>query len=267
MTATLESPPTREALHDQLVASRIAGRVATPRDNNLRNFAKMSRREPGFTFGLRPTGTWTPEDVLALMAERVGVSPDPTFTEGVDTIDPAKTIAALDAMSARLALAAGRRERVLVATGHPAGILAIHLEIVTALRSRGCPVLMPAAGAGYTSERGQFREIRHLGGVAMISGGGGLEHTHSPLPMERMLGALADAGAPPPDLVVADHGWAGAAGQAGVDTVGFADCNDPALFVGEAEGLIRVTVPLDDNVEPLLYGPLTAYLLQGVAAG
>jgi len=265
VTALLEPPPTRQALLDQLVASRIAGRVATPRDNNLRNFGRMSRREPGYTFGLEPIGTWTPEDVLALMAERVGVSPDPDFTEGVDTIDPARTAAAVDAMGARLALAAGRRERVLVATGHPAGILAIHLEVVAALRARGCPVLMPAAGAGYVNERGQFREIRHLGGVAMITAGGGLDHTHSPLPMQRMLGALAAAGQPPPDLVVSDHGWAGAAGQAGIDTVGFADCNDPALFVGEAEGRIRVTVPLDDNVEPLLYGPLTAYLLKGVA--
>jgi hypothetical protein len=60
---------------------------------------------------------------------------------------------------------------------------------------------------------------------------------------------------------VADHGWAGAAGQAGVDAVGFADSNDPALFVAEAEGKVLVTVPLDDNVQPHLYAPMTAYLL------
>ena len=60
---------------------------------------------------------------------------------------------------------------------------------------------------------------------------------------------------------MADHGWAGAAGQAGITAVGFADCNDPALFVGEAEGLVAVAVPLDDNVPPHLYAPMTAYLL------
>ena len=65
----------------------------------------------------------------------------------------------------------------------------------------------------------------------------------------------------PPDLVIGDHGWAGAAGQAGVDAVGFADCNDPALFVGEAEGRVVSCVPLDDNVDPRRYAPLTAYLL------
>ena len=66
--------------------------------------------------------------------------------------------------------------------------------------------------------------------------------------MRGLLAALAEDGEPPPDLVVADHGWAGAAGQAGITTVGFADCNDPALFVGEAEGKVAVVVPLDDNV-------------------
>ena len=79
--------------------------------------------------------------------------------------------------------------------------------------------------------------------------------------MRAALADLAASGEPPPDLVVADHGWAGAAGQAGIDAVGFADCNDPALFVGEAEGRVRVCVPLDDNVMPHLYDPLTAYLL------
>ena len=47
--------------------------------------------------------------------------------------------------------------------------------------------------------------------------------------------------------------------------MGFADSNDPALFVGEHEGKVRVAVPLDDNVEPHLYAPLTAFLLH--AAG
>ncbi len=36
-----------------------------------------------------------------------------------------------------------------------------------------------------------------------------------------------------------------------------ADCNDPALFVAEEEGKPVVTVPLDDNVPPHLYDPLS----------
>jgi hypothetical protein len=99
----------------------------------------------------------------------------------------------------------------------------------------------------------------------MVTGGADLEHTHDPEPMRGMLDALAQAGEAPPDLVVADHGYAGAAGMAGIETVGFADSNDPALFVGEAEGLISVAVPLDDNVLPHLYAPLTDLLIGGIS--
>ena len=45
-------------------------------------------------------------------------------------------------------------------------------------------------------------------------------------------------------------------------TLGFADCNDPGLFVSEAQGQVEVAVPLDDNVCPGLYAPLIAYVLE-----
>ena len=76
------STPTRAELGAYLVSSRIAGSVATPRDNNLGNYQRMSNREPLYLFGLEPTGAWTPADVLALMAERCGVSPDPGYRRG-----------------------------------------------------------------------------------------------------------------------------------------------------------------------------------------
>jgi len=62
--------------------------------------------------------------------------------------------------------------------------------------------------------------------------GGDLLHTHLPEPMQAVLAALTS----PPDLVVADHGWAGAAVTAGLEVLAMADCNDPALFVAEHEG-------------------------------
>jgi hypothetical protein len=259
--------PTVAELREQLVASRIAGDVATTRENNLGNFARMSRREPLYLFGLEPTGRWTADDVLALMAERCGVSPDSGHTFGQDTIDPDRTIERLQAMAARLRVAAERGERVLVATGHPVGLRPTHTAVAAALDHAGCTLLTPAAGWRHPDEPpfGMNAEIGYLDGVAMMIGAHGPRHTHSPLPMQAVLADLEARGEAPPDLVVADHGWAGAAGQAGVDAVGFADCNDPALFVGEAEGRVLVSVPLDDNVEPSLYAPLTQFLLD--AAG
>jgi hypothetical protein len=257
--------PTREELRGHLVASAIAGDVATPREHNLANYRRMSAREPLYRFGLEFDGTWTPSEVLALMAERCGVCPDPGHTRGQDTIDPDRTIERLEATAARLREAAQRRERVLVATGHPVGLRPTHAAVARALRSAGCTLLTPATGWQHPRDPAYGQQPGHIGypaGVGMLTGPDGVpEHTHSPLPMQAVLAELDAAGDAPPDLVVADHGWAGAAGQAGVDAVGFADSNDPALFVGEAEGRVLVCVPLDDNVAPSLYTPLTAYLL------
>lgn len=256
--------PTRAELRRHLVETRIAGPVATPRENNLANYARLADRDPGYTFGLRLAAPWSSGDILALMAKAVGVHPDPAYAEGQDNIDPDRTLDRLEAAGARLREAARARQRVLIATGHPAGLLAVHAEVARVLAAAGAALLTPAAGQYDVNSAGRRRQIRYVGGVAMVSAGGGLNHTHSPSPMELMLAALEREGLDPPDLVVADHGYAGAAGAAGIEVIGFADSNDPALFVGEAEGRIAVAVPLDDNVVPHLYAPLTDYLLQAM---
>jgi hypothetical protein len=261
---TGQAVPTRASLRSHLVDARIAGDVATSREDNLAKYAMLAARSPRAMFGLDLAGVWSLGDIIALMADRVGVSPDPRYLRGPDAIDPDRTIDALDRMAAQLAAAARPGTRVVVATGHPAGLLPVHLAIAAALARAGAVVLTPAAGWTYeaTTRFGRLRrEIRYISGVATVSNRGELNHTHSPKPMEAILAELAASGQPPPDLVVGDHGWAGAAGAAGVPAVGFADSNDPALFVAEAEGQVEVTVPLDDNVAPHLYAPLTAYLL------
>lgn len=253
----------RDRLREHLVRTHIAGLVATPRQGNLRNYRKMAAGDPDYLFGLE-LKEWTVDEILALMAERCGVNPDPGHFYGDDTIDPDLTIDALDAMAARLAEAAAGRERILLATGHPTGLLPVYLEAGRALRDRGCTVLTPAIGWSYEVSTGvgrRTRQIRYLEGVAMLSGGGSLHHTHDAAPMRAMLAELAEIPENWPNLAIADHGWAGAAGQAGIDTVGFADSNDPALFAGASEGKIAVCVPLDDNVLPHHYRPLINYLL------
>jgi hypothetical protein len=207
---------------------------------------------------------------MDLMARRCGVSGDPEHVRGQDTIDPDRTVERLDAMAARLRVAVERQERVFVATGHPVGLRPTHAAVAAGLERAGCALLKPAPQWQHpydTPYAAGGETIGYLDGVAVLLVPDGPRHTHSPLPMTAVLDDLAASGEAPPDLVVADHGWAGAAGQAGVDAVGFADSNDPALFVGEAEGRVSVCVPLDDNVAPDLYAPLTAYLLARAGLG
>jgi len=256
--------PTRDELRAHLLESRIAGDVATPRENNLRSYRRVVTGDDHASFGLELDPYWRVDGVLEVMARRCGVSPDVEFDSGDDTIDVDLTLEGLEAAADLLEKAARTQARVIVATGHPAGLLPVHLAVAAGLRAAGCELLSPAAGWQYEEWRRhseELREIRYVADVAMVSNRGELCHTHSAEPMREMLRALRRAGAEPPDLVVADHGWAGAAGLAGVTAVGFADSNDPAMFLGAEEGKIAVAIPLDDNVAPHLYGPMTAYLL------
>lgn len=276
----METAPSRGELRAHLVRTMIAGEVATPRQNNLLHYRRMAAGNPYYQFGLELKPSWTERTVLEMMVERCGVDPDPAHLFGDDTIDPDITIDMLEAMGERIGLAARRRENVVVATGHPATLTPLYQAVARALAAAGCRVLTPAAGWTYEIETGyggsDLRRIVYAEpGVAMLEGDDRrTHHTHDPHPMEAMLrelssGAAISASAGPaeakpdiwPDLAIADHGWAGAAGQAGIDTVGFADCNDPALFAGAAEGKIDVVVPLDDGVSPHHYAPLTAYIL------
>ncbi|MFB4272834.1 phosphatase [Nonomuraea sp. GTA35] len=254
----------RDELRDHLVYSRIAGDVATPRENNLDHYSSLANGDPYYALGLTFDQPWSYRDILALMAKSAGVVSDPDHRWGQDTIDPDLTIDAIDAMAERIASVLSRPEpRILFATGHPTGILAIHLTLAAFCAAKGARLLSPAEGWTYAgSGFGRPRRIRYLQDIAMLDDRGALVHTHDAAPMRHMLDELDGDH---PDLVIADHGWAGAAGEAGVPTVAFADCNDPGLFVGEAEGKLDVVVPLDDNVLPRYYAPLTERLVTGVS--
>jgi hypothetical protein len=253
-------PPSREELAEHLRAARIAGAVATPRSSNLANITKMLDRAPDYWFGVELGRRWSFDEVLAVLAARVGIDPDPRRTDGPDRIDVATCLDRLDDAATLIAEVVAARGRLLFATGHPTGILALHLAVAAAAARHGASVLTPAAGTP-VPELGLRARIRYLGGVAMLSNGADLLHTHAPEPMHHMLAGVD----PRPDLVVADHGFAGAAAQAGLATVGFADSNDPALFVAAEEGRLPVVVPLDDNVAPAEYAPLADYLIHQIA--
>ena len=155
----------------------------------------------------------------------------------------------------RLARAAAAGERVLLATGHPAGLTLLYQAIGELLEGGGAKLLRPLPGHSWR-EAGRHRQIRYLHGVAVLSDRGSTVHTHAPGPMELLLQEVR------PDLVIADHGFAGAAIQAGVETISVADVNDPALVVAKRRGRTEIVVVMDDNVLPEDYWPC----FQAVAA-
>ncbi|MEV2275821.1 phosphatase [Nocardiopsis sp. NPDC049922] len=258
------TPPTRAELVTYLVRKGIAGHVDTPRQNNLRHYRRLVDGDPYHRFGLTFSHDWTFPEVLALMSKRCGVVADEEYTWGIDTIDPDLTVDALEGVADRLALAAERRESVMFATGHPLKLRAMYAAWKGALAARGCPVVTAAEGYSYEvpAERPPSRRtVVWRDDVAIVTDGHHPRHSHHPFAMRAILGDLSNRGEAWPQLVIADHGFAGAAGEAGVPAMGFADSNDPALFLGEHEGKLLVTVPLDDGYPPEDYAPLRDYVL------
>jgi hypothetical protein len=261
--------PTREELVEHLTATGMAGLVATPRENNVLHYRLLADRDPYYLLGLELDRHWTRDSVLELMARKVGVSPLLNHRFGQDTIDPELTADALERYAERFGVALRGRQRVLFATGHPGNLRRLYQRFAAVLQDAGGTVVEAAEGWSYdaASSRGRKRlEIRYEDGVAVVEDAGGPAHTHAARPIRAVLAELAARREPLPDLVLADHGWCGGAAQAGIDAIGFADCNDPALFVGEEEGTVRVAVPLDDGLAPEQYELLGDYVLARVGS-
>ncbi|GAA4705277.1 phosphatase [Streptomyces youssoufiensis] len=258
-------------LRAHLLVSRLAGSVATSREGSLRRYRLFAAGDPRVLIGLVPEHGWSFGELLGLMSAQCGVSNNPECVSGQDVIDPDRTVAALDSFADRLGEVARRRAPVLLGTGHPHRLLGFYADVAAALSAAGCPVLTPAWGRriDMTTRFGvRTHNLAYVRGVALMrepgartTGNGTGVHTHSPLPIRTALGAAADSGGPLPELVIGDHGWVCGAGQLGIAAIGLADSDDPAPFVGEAEGRLSVVVPLDDAVRPDYYWPLTRYVL------
>jgi hypothetical protein len=212
-----------------------------------------------------PQPDLSPQEVLDAVAKACGCSGDLNQRTGDSYIDPVRTQEELDKAARRLAEAAKRGETVLLATGHPTGVLPLHMAAARALARAGTKVITPTEDGKLGADPAGRRRnrVRYLDGVAVLSDGASLFHTHESWPMERLLES-ADGQAP--DLVVADHGYAGAAIREGIETISLADVNDPALLVAQALGSTEIVVPLDDNVSPTLYGPLAELLEDAIRA-
>ncbi|MWV48993.1 hypothetical protein GRS96_06835 [Rathayibacter sp. VKM Ac-2803] len=263
-------PLSSAALAAVLDETLLTGAVLTDRSSNLGNLRRLAAREPAHLYGVDVAEHWDVESLLALMGERVGISTDPAFERGQDRIDAGLAVTALDAYRRRLAAAVRDGGLLLFATAHPATLMDVYRRFAAAATEAGARVLdvnaLPLArpdGIRIASADEHLR-LWSTGGVTCAYRGGSLVHTHAPEPMNALLDELESLGLRP-DLVIADHGWAGAAGRRGLATIAIADCNDPAVFVAEAQGSIEVVVPLDDGLAVHLYDPVIDYVLDALA--
>ena len=257
---------TEEDLRERLVQNRLCGDVPTPVGSCLRNSRCLIEGQAEYTFGLPDWREATFEDVLASL-EAAGVRRLRDSDEGAPAfIEPASTLSGIRKHHDVLAeLIGGGGGKVLLATGHPV-LLSHYGHIAGTLAASGCRVLRPLdeddghPGAGDTLSA----SIAYVEGVAVLFQEGSARHTHLPDYMEAMLESLGDE---VPDLVVADHGFAGAAVAAGIPTLSIADANDPALPLAQARGRTDGVLLIDDGVKPDLFRPATEAILAWSSTG
>ena len=244
-------PHDRDALERALLAGDVAGTASHPLDNVRGNILMLIDGDPDKLFGLSEMpGDRDLDTILDLVAAEAGHPIDHEARYGPVEIAPAPIVDACRAMGERLARAAATGGSVLLATGHPVGLGLFYRALEGLLVRHGARVVTPAAGTRWR-EGHLYHDwvVAYFGAVAVLFDDREPRHTHSPAAMERIL----DGGRP--DLVVADHGFAGAAIESGVETLSIADVNDPALIVAKAQGRTEVVVVMDDHVAPDDYWP------------
>lgn len=225
------SPPGQPLTEDDvrflelLVQNRLCGEVATPVGSCVGNCRQLVAGHPGFTFGLSDWRQAKLEDAIAAV-EAVGggrlrghADDEPAF------IDPVGTLRGVRRHRDVLAdLVAGGGGRVLVATGHPV-LLPHYGSVAAALARAGCVLLRPLDDSPSSSRppEAPSASVAYVASVGVRFHDGAPRHTHRP---DHMAAMLDELGAGVPDLVVADHGFAGAAIEAGITTLAIADVNE-----------------------------------------
>jgi hypothetical protein len=240
---------------DELVLGLLEGGIAGPEvshplDNVLRNIRLLVEGDPDKQFGMTGLQTHSAAEVLELVGRAAGFEPDSRARTGPVPVDPELVLASCEAVGDRLAEACRRGERLILATGHPVGLAHLYLAVGREVRARGAELVTPADGRTWHEDgRDHPWQIRYLEGLALLTDVASARHTHGGDAMRRMLDETR------PDLVFADHGFAGAAIEDGIGALSIADVNDPALLVARAQGRTETVVVMDDNVRPQDYWP------------
>ncbi len=224
----------------RLLEAGVAGaNTSHGAENNLYKIELLLEGDAAHTFGMEELlRDASFEEAYEAVAYQTGHPPDRGKTPGRGCIDPVRTAAGLLEAGERVRTIAEAGGRFVFATGHPGALLFYYLGLARWVEELGGETLTVETGGRY----GRGVPLDWVGPVGALGNGASLFHTHSPDPMRDVLRELGAV-----DLVVADHGFAGAAIASGIPAVAIMDTNDPALAVAARRGADLSVVPMDDN--------------------
>ena len=241
------NPLISQYAHRLLVAGVAGTNTSHGAEDNLYKIELLLEGDADHTLGMEELlGNADFEEVYEAVAYYTGHPPDKEETGGRGCIDPAHTAAGLVEAGERIRAVAEAGGSFVFATGHPGALLSYYLGLSRWVEELG--------GRALTAQtRGRYKQrgapLDWVGPVGALGDGASLWHTHSAEPMLDLLQELDTV-----DLVVADHGFAGAAIATGIPTVAIMDTNDPALAVVARRGADLTVVPMDDNRPQNSYG-------------
>ncbi len=239
----------------QLVKMGLAGKKTSISTQVLRDsVGQLARRNPESTMGI--TGKYL---LHALDAGSVEECASEVF--GLDTsrpnieIDPELSMIAIDEACERISQAAKKGARIIFASSRPASTLPMFIEISRLCSEAGAKILESFDNtSSFIADGRKGRKITWIGSVAVMSDGESLLSTNDAKAADDLLFHL-----PRPDLVVADHIFAGAALTAGFPTVAFTGLDSLAVAVASVPEGNCLAVPMSLNQPSTHYGIIANY--------
>jgi hypothetical protein len=225
---------------DRLLSAGVAGtNTSHGAENNLHKIDLLTEFDASTIFGMRDLlcGVGS-EEAYEAVTHHLGYPPDAEETPGGGSIDPSRTAASLLEAGGLIQATARAGGRIVFGTGHPGALLVYYLGLARWVEDLGGEVLVMES----QGREEQDVPLDWAGPVAVMGDGASLLHTHDPILMQNVLRQVGAV-----DLVVADHGFAGAAVAAGIPVVAIMDTNDPALAVVAQRGADIRVIPMDDN--------------------
>ena len=243
-------PNLRELLKQHHVTGRS---LRYGRDEVLGTMRRVEHGSPTVLLGLPAFPGLTREQVSAAVELVFGWEGDGPRAR----IAPARTVEGFTAATARVLEVARSGGRLAFATARPAGLLQLLRRLAVRAAAEGATVLTGDETASFGPAG---RRVRWVDQVAVLSDGAALLADDSVEAAEEWLFTLAR-----PELVIADHTYAGVALASGLEVVAFADLDAVALAVAAWQGRALRIVPLDDRRPPGAYEGLLD-LLESLAS-
>jgi hypothetical protein len=235
-----------DKLRASLLKSGITGEIsAHGSTTNITAINRMLKNDPYVTFGIDVVKDavvakqFTQGQMIEVMADALGTPSARFRKDGPGYIDPQLTASRLSEMIDQVTTAARKHSVFLVATAHPGSLTSYYFKLIDYIISNGGRVYR----APHLVKVADYRWIDQIGGVHILSDQGGLLHTHDAIGFSKFLAQLDTL----PDIVLADHGYAGAAMNAHIRTIAIHDVDDPGIPLAAHLGEDVLTIPMNDN--------------------